>query len=86
MNLIQIKLLNNGVDRAPAAQLSPLNEVSSAGNRLYLLSCWSKGPHRKQQTTQVVETSIGCSPPTDGKDLLLKIELTEHGEFEPLLT
>lgn len=84
MNLIQMKLLNNGVDRAPAEQLSSLNEISSAGNRLYLLSCWSKRPHRKPQTTQVVDMSIGCSSQTDSKGPLLKIELTEHGEFEPL--
>lgn len=39
------------------------------------MSCWSKGPQGKSQTTQSIAKSIGRSPQVDDSALLLKITL-----------
>ena len=44
-----------------------------------------KHPHGNALTTQAIAKSVGCSPQTDGEDLLLKatlLNLMKHGEVK----
>lgn len=75
-----MKLPNKGEDKTPTRYLLSPNETCSTGN-----GSWLKDPNGNPQTAQVIAKTLGDSPQTDGKALLLKItsiQLIKHEEVD----
>ena len=81
-----MKSPNNREDSsATGHHLSP-NEASSIGFVLHLIELLAKGAEGNSKITQAVAKTVGFSPQTDSKFLLLKRTLTKdikHGVIEP---